>query len=303
MAKRFGRAGWLVKHDALLVVSYYDRRPIEPLWRLFQSIRSFDAGRPIDVCVVINRTGNHELAIPKDASIIGIVERENLGMNIGAWDAGWRRFRQYKSYIFLQDECYPIRDGWANSLISVTEQSQVGLVGESINLSWNKDWDVLREIQSKTVMPEHCVNGQPANRVDAYLDFFKRNGIPKGVSGRHLRALVWAIRRSVLEEIGGFPIGSNYGECIAAEIGTSKKIEALNLEVRQIGDQPFSFVRHQEWNQDRPGGPFVHSPPPAQLFSVPPWASKSMTSELPAWSSIARLVAMRLRNSVTRWTR
>lgn len=285
-----------MRADTLLVVSYYDRRPVEPLWRLFRSLQFFDPGCAVDACIVVNRTGNHEIALPDASGLIGTLERENLGMNIGAWDAGWRRFDGYRTYIFFQDECYPVRDGWGDALASAAEQPGTGLVGESLNASWDQDWTKLRELQAAVQLPEHLVDGKPGNRVDAYLDFFQRKGIPRGTSGTHLRALVWAARRAVLEQIGGFPIGGNYGECIGAEIGTSKRVEALGLAVRQVATEPFRYVRHQEWNQDRPGGPFVHSALPAHLFGAPPWATDPQSSELLSWSAILRHLLARLRH-------
>lgn len=261
----------------LVVVSYYDRRPVESLWRLFQSLRLFDFGRSLDICIIVNRTGSHEIVFPQSPQLIGVVERENLGMNIGAWDLGWRQFNSYHTYLFLQDDCYVVRKGWADALASAAEQVDTGLAGESLNLSWDKDWSQLRQSQLAASLPEHFVDGRVANRVDTYLDFFVREGIPAGNGGKHLRALVWAARRAVLERIGGFPIGRNYGECIAAEIGTSKRVESLGLAVRQVAAEPFRYVRHQEWNQDRPGGPFVHTAPPAHLFRAPPWACHQLS--------------------------
>lgn len=283
-----------MKTNTLIVVSYYDRRPIEPLWRLSQSLRLFDFGRSADTCIVINRTGDHKIVLPDMLSLIGVLERENLGMNIGAWDAGWRRFNGYQTYIFLQDECYPIRDGWVAALASAAEEPDTGLVGESINTGWDQEWGQLRNAQAMVQLPEHLVDGRPANRVDAYLNFFDRKGIPYGTGGRHLRALVWAARRTVLDRMGGLLIGGNYGECIAAEIGVSKRVEAQGLAVRQVATESFYYIRHQEWNQDRPGGPFVHSPPPARLFSVPPWATGLQTCELSYWAATFRLLATRL---------
>ncbi|MGK2915725.1 MAG: hypothetical protein ACSLE5_14980 [Porticoccaceae bacterium] len=284
--------------DTLLVVSYYDRRPVEHLWRLFRSLSYFDPGRAIDVCIVINRTGSHEIALPHTPRLVGTLERENLGMNIGAWDAGWRKFDGYGTYIFFQDECYPVRHGWGEALASAAEQPGTGLVGESLNARWDQAWAKLRELQAAVQLAEHLVDGKPENRVDTYLDFFQRKGIPRGTGGRHLRALVWAARRTVLEQIGGFPIGGNYGECIGAEIGTSKRVEALGLAVRQVATEPFRYIRHREWNQDRPGGLFVHSAPPAHLLHAPQWATDRWSLGVLPWSATLRRLFVRLRHTL-----
>jgi hypothetical protein len=110
----------------------------------------------------------------------------------------------------------------------------MGLVGESFNSKWNKPWSELQKKKADSAMPDHFVDGKPAHRVSAYLDFMARHNINPGRNGGHLRALIWALRGDTLRAIDGFPIGNNYGECIAAEIAVSKKVEALGLEVVQL---------------------------------------------------------------------
>src|SRR5690606_31973330 len=102
------------------------------------------------------------------------------------------------------------------------------------------------------------IDGGPAERVDSYLDFMRRNNIDPGETGRHLRSLIWFASRDTLEAIDGFPIGVNYGECIAAEIAVSRKVEALGGKVEQVAEEPFCFFRHLEFNRDYPGAPFTH---------------------------------------------
>jgi hypothetical protein len=75
-------------------------------------------------------------------------------------------------------------------------------------------------------------------------------GINPGVTGRHLRSLVWGFSNESLSRLGGFPIGSTKEECIASEIAVSKKIEQLGLSVTQISDTPFTFFKHEEWRAD-----------------------------------------------------
>ena len=140
------------------------------------------------------------------------------------------------------------------------ERLDVGLFAESVNTAWNKDWQGIREREKNTVMPEHEKDGRQINRVDLYLDFFESQGIDPGVSGRHARALVWFISGDMLQKIDGFPMGRNYGECIAAEIGVSKKIESLGYQVEQFSKYAFSFIRHFEWNQDFAGGEYTKHP-------------------------------------------
>lgn len=244
-----------MKDDArrLVVVSYYDRRDPAPLRELLESMERFDAGLPYAVCVVVNRDTGGRLKLPAGGLVHSVVERENKGMNIGAWDHGWRLFPNYDEYLFLQDECYVVRHGWLSGYSSKANQNGVGLVGESFNKRWLRPWDELRQLWALHPMPEdligkeHLINGVQANRVDVYLDFLRRTGIPPGTNGGHLRALIWYAKRSVLERMNGFPIGRNHAECIAAEIGVSKQVEALGLRVTQVLQEPFYYLRHREW--------------------------------------------------------
>jgi hypothetical protein len=241
----------------LVVVSYYDRREAQPLRRLLDSLGDLDAGLAYDTCVVANRDTEGALGLPL-APGVRILERENSGMNIGAWDHGWRACPGYRGYLFLQYECYAVRPGWLAAFASAAQGEGVGLVGESFNTRWQHGWDDLRSMWSSHRMPGHDIQGKPANRVDVYLDFFRRNAIPPGTDGGHLRSLVWFATREVLERIGGFPIGSSYGECIAAEIGVSKRVQALGLRTVQVAAAPFHYLRHREWVLDPRSNQFVH---------------------------------------------
>jgi hypothetical protein len=243
-------------HRHLVLVSYYEPRTSEHLRQLLESLRSFDAGLPYDVCVVVNREGAGPLRLPVEAPV-RILERENKGMNIGAWDHGWRACPGYDGYLFLQDECYAIRPGWLAAFSSKADEERVGLVGETWNEKWRQEWDHLRKLWMPHRLPGHVIAGRPANRVDVYLDFMQRNGIPPGKDGRHLRSLVWYARRHVLEQMDGFPIGQNYGECIAAEIGVSKRVQALELKAVQVSSEPFRYFRHREWLLDPRSQKFI----------------------------------------------
>lgn len=241
----------------LVVISYYDRRSYEPLRSLLTSMQRFDAGLPYAILVVVNRDAAGPLHLPVSAPAT-IVERQNTGMNIGAWDHGWRTSPMYDGYLFLQDECYAVRPGWLSTMAAAADKEGVGLVGESFNEKWFRPWDELRQIWTAYAMREHLIHGKPANRVDVYLDFLRRVGVPAGKHGGHLRSLVWYLKRAVLEKIDGFPIGRNYGECIAAEIAVSKRAEALGLHPVQATPEPFYYLRHLEWVQEPISGRFVH---------------------------------------------
>lgn len=254
-----------MKNTCLVVISYYDRRPVQNLLALLKSLEAYQAGDEYDACIVVNRTKNEDLILPSRHRHIPVIYRHNVGMNIGAWDYGWRHNNPYRDYLFLQDECYVICANWLNAYRTRLSHD-VGMVGESLNKQWDNTWPELRRSLSKSRLPEHSLDGRNINRVDYYLEVFKRHGINPGENGRHLRSLIWFMSRDVLVKIDGFIIGSNYGECIAAEIGTSKKVEALGMRVAQIHEEEFFYIRHLEYNQDKPGAPFTHA---ARYISYP----------------------------------
>jgi hypothetical protein len=247
----------------LVVISHYDRRPVEPLIELLDSMQRHPAGAVHHCVVMTNKTHASTLPMRVTQRIDACASRPNVGMNIGAWDGAWRRWRGRPAYLFLQDDCMVTRPGWLQAVLGRLEDPRVGLVGESLNHAWNKPWDALREAQGRDVLPEHTLQGQPANRVDVYLQAMRDHGIDPGDCGRHLRSLVWGARGEILERLRGFPLGSDYGTCIAAEIGTSRAVEAMGLQVAELGPTPFHYIRHRDWNQDMPGGSWTHRP--AQL--------------------------------------
>ena len=244
---------------ALVVISYYDRRPSDNILALIPSLLDRPAGGEFDICIVVNRTKEEKLDLPERYSQIPIEYRHNLGMNIGAWDHGWRTHKGYRDYLFLQDECYVIRSNWLTAYRVANERPHVGMVGESVSKLWERSWSELRRLLANNELPEHSVGGKPVNRVDYYLNFLRENNVDPQEKGTHLRSVVWFLSGTVLDQIDGFLIGRNYGECIAAEIATSKKVEALGLRIAQANEQEeFFYIRHLEYNQDSPGSPYTH---------------------------------------------
>ncbi len=222
-------------------------------------MREHEGGRPFDLAVVVNRESGFDRPGLTLESSIRVLERPNTGMNIGAWDHGWRSLSGYAHYLFLQDDCLVVREGWLAGYLTRAADPEIGLLGESLNKAWDKPWAKLAEERKGEVLPDHIIDGQPAERVALYLDFMARTGIDPGENGRHLRSLTWFARRDVLERIDGFPIGATYGECIAAEIAVSRKVAAAGLRVEQTSPEPFHFIRHADWEQATPGGPFLHT--------------------------------------------
>jgi len=241
---------------SLVVISYYDQRPLGALRRLLSSMARFSAGAAHDVTVVVNSDSGVRPPLPESVSVH---VRENSGMNIGAWEHGWRSRPGYSDYLFLQDDCRVVRAGWLKAFLSRAETNPtIGLIGESLNPAWDKSWDELARVRAGEIMPQHQIDGRPAQRVDVYLSCMRRWGVDPGASGRHLRSLVWFASRGTLERIGGFPLGADYGECIAAEIAVSRKVEAAGLAIAQLGPAPFEAIAHADWARLHAGGPYVH---------------------------------------------
>ena len=66
------------------------------------------------------------------------------------------------------------------------------------------------------------------------------------------------MNRKTLDTIDGFYTGATYGECIASEIAISRKITSIGGKIQQVRKEPFYFIRHKDWKQKTPGGPYVH---------------------------------------------
>ena len=199
--------------STIVIISHYQPHGLSSLKKLLKSIRdeNFKESAKFDICVIINSDGDFNKAelssISKFYNFKYFI-RPNVGMNIGAWDYGWRLNTKYKYAIFLQDECYVVKDNWISAFID-QEILCPGLVGESFNKKWNKDWGELREDNFLVHMPHHYPPFNE-NRVDIYLNLIIKNSIYPAKKGGHLRSLIWFVRLKTLINFGGFKIGKNY---------------------------------------------------------------------------------------------
>lgn len=229
--------------NCMVIISYFDERPIDDLEGLIASVDTYEPGHPIEITIVVNQQQLRDINIRSAKYKTNILYRHNLGMNIGAWEHGWQQFKNVDDFIFLQDECRIIRNGWVSDYIKALRNPKVGLVGESINQRWSRSWNELVSNHDKTDIKA---------RAEFYLSFMQRKQIPAGENAKHLRSLIWVIKRSTLVAINGFPVGENYDECVASEISVSKKVESLGLEVIQIDPHnSFSRVAHKEWSSHK----------------------------------------------------
>ncbi len=239
------------------MVSYWDERPVAALRSLVKGMDTFDPGISFERILVVNRSSESPDQTLDELRFDRIVERANTGMNIGAWDAGWRVAPNATGYLFLQDDCHILRDNWLAGFVN-SARPDVGLSGESMNLNWARPWDHLRRGPGMIELDGHTVNGRRVNRVDYYLRCMRKWGIDPGPDGRHLRSLVWYCRRDAIELIDGFPTGSTYGECIAPEIATSRRLLSHGLCIEQVRPDPFHFIGHPDWVYSKQHSRHVH---------------------------------------------
>jgi hypothetical protein len=226
-----------------IVISHYNKREKNDLNKLLGQLQPFKK----QVIVVINRDdiGGEDHFLYESTLI---VERPNIGMNIGGWSAGIKYCNNFEYVVFLQDECDIISFDFFEKYIELLNDSQIGMVGESINPKWVYEWEFLRATKLNYSISNFTSN--PVSRIDYYHQCFARWNIKPGNTGSHLRALTWGFKNSFLQKIKQFPIGGNKEECIASEIAVSKLVEQHGLSIRQSNERPFSFVRHKEWHQD-----------------------------------------------------
>jgi hypothetical protein len=231
----------------LTVVNHYDRRPKDSLDQLLAQLKPHG----MRVLVVINSDDEKTSQVQRESPRLSVMHRPNLGMNIGAWSDGYLHMPDFDYYLFLQDECRIENGEFLDAYLDeFGKDENLGMLGESINPKWLKDWQSLRRSGFNVFSPEHSIGGIPVPRVDFYLHCMKAWGIDPGETARHLRSLVWFLPGEMMARLQGFPQGRNKGECIAAEIGVSRKVEQLGYSVSQAGEMPFSYIYHTEWQRD-----------------------------------------------------
>ncbi len=225
---------------ALVVIAHYAARPAAPLIALLDQLRAAPAGWPFDLRVVVNRAGADRLVLPERHGRVQVLQRENSGFNIGAWDQGWRSEPAYARYLFLQDECRVVRAPWLRPFMRRLDRPRVGLIGES--------WFAPRPIRWSDQAGDYA-RDHPGryNFFHFAPDWLRRRGIDPGPHVDHLQSLILATRRDVLEGIEGLRIGADKEQAIAAEIGISRAVVALGLRCEQLGFFPFSRFQHPQW--------------------------------------------------------
>ncbi len=231
--------------NTLIVISYFDSRPKTQLNNLVKQLKNLNA--PILLSINSNKTKQVNLF---KGSKINILKRPNIGMNIGAWNEAFFALPDFDYYHFLQDECVIKDENFIEVYNSLLNEQNIGMVGETINPKWSQDWQSLLSSPLNYMDDDHIINGVRIPRVNFYLSMLNKWNINPGKNAMHLRSLVWSFKNETIRKIQGFPIGINKGECIASEIGVSKKIEALGLQIKQVDSTPFKYIYHSEWNRN-----------------------------------------------------
>lgn len=236
-------------HAHCVVVSHWVGHDLRVTRRLLRQMRRLPAGRPFDLVIVCNGGGlaAEDLPPPPQMGAFRIVNRENQGYNIGAWDAGWRAAPGYNYYLFLQDECRLRRPGW---LAAFEERHRSlgapALLGEG--LMWpDMTWEDVIAAARRDFMPSHA-DPDPETPVEIYRRLLAEMGIPEGLVATHLQSLVLFADGALLSRMEGFPSRSPYREAIACEIGISRKAAALGARIERVDpDANFSVIAHPEW--------------------------------------------------------
>ena len=233
-------------NNFLLVISHYNSRPKNLLKKLIKSTENLKIDRLI--CINDDLVENNNFK--KESTNLFFLNRPNIGMNIGGWNDAFFTLPNYEYYVFIQDECVILNDNFIHFYKDQLNEKDIGMIGESMNPKWNQSWETLLNSPLNSIDNDHLENGLPVPRVAFYLSMLKKWKINPSNNASHLRSLIWGFKNNVLQQINGFPVGSNKGECIAAEIGVSKKIEAIGLQIQQVKKDPFSFIYHTEWRKD-----------------------------------------------------
>ena len=240
--------------DNLVVISYWSERDIEPLKKLVVQINEINAGTIFDVLIVCNGQSQEVNYLLEQLTLFykfRVIQRENVGFNIGAWDYGWRQSPNYTNFLFLQDDCIIFNTNWLKAFTDkFYADPNIGLLGES--LSWPIAWDELSSSEINRYYREHTIDGQKLRRIDLYRAYLVQNSIPEGPKADHLQSLILFTSQEILQEIQGFSIGISYGEAVASEIAISKKVQAAGYTIDMVDPLSyFHYIGHPQWIKRR----------------------------------------------------
>lgn len=238
------------KAKTCIIICYWTGRSTQKLHQLLNQMLKIDAGTAFDLAIVCNGGDENPLTLPKkfDPLKPKIFNRENIGLNIMAWDYGWRIVGDYDYYFFLQDECFLKKTGWVSEFeYRMSLDQGIGLLGECI--MWdNMSWQFIRQATDRDLgtdwFPKDSVHP-----LDFYQSYMTQRGISTTEIGTHLQSLILFTKSSILQEIGGFPLCASYQEAIACEIAISRLIASKGYRLSKVKDESFVMIGHHQWTQ------------------------------------------------------
>ena len=245
-----------------VIISYWSERNPHNLLQLLSQMRRYSAGIPYSTTLVCNGGNSKPPAIPGTLknSFKKIITRENTGYNLGAWECGWRaEDRSIDYFLFLQDECFILRDNWLRAFVDkIQKRRSIGVLGES--WGWDVSWE---EAGSRALQYPDCfektADGKCISSFDIALRWLKEKNLCVPKYADHLQSLILFVGRRLLEEIDGFlPLSSKKHEAIASEIFFSKKVQALGYRIAQVHRRQFYYIGHPQWTA-HPGQSLVKS--------------------------------------------
>lgn len=239
---------------SIFIIAHYSGLKSDSLKSLIDQVLIF--GCKIVVVINVHLKVNSALEVYDEGPICW-VKRENTGMNIGAWRAGYELFPDFEYYHFLQSECWVKHDSFLEAYVQMlSSTSQIGLLGESVNTTYGLPYRELacsEHIDNRAFfeMDNYSYNRnyktKVYKRIELYKFFHSRWGFDStSFSWRHLRSVNWSARGDLLKDLR-FPVGRSKHECIAAEIVVSLMVADLGFCVEQSASSEFSFLGHPDF--------------------------------------------------------
>lgn len=233
-----------------VIIAYWIGQSTQTVYRLLDQMMRVDAGTSFDVMIVCNGGDQKPFTLPQRFNALkpAVLNRENLGFNIGAWNHGWLSMPSYEYYLFLQAECFLKQPGWVSEFIFRMEHDPgLGLLGEVI--MWDKmSWQYIRAATDRDLGLD-WFKGEAIHPLDFYQQYLDQAGVPHGEVGAHLQSLILFTSGKVLKEIGGLLVGKTYREAVACEIGISALVQAKGYRISKVKDEPFHLIGHTQWTR------------------------------------------------------
>jgi len=219
-----------MKPDTCVIVSYYEALPIASLQNLLASLRATRPDR-FDLVVVVNQTKDDHDPFLTAAEGFRVLFRENRGLNIGAWDHGWRQSPGYLYYLFLQEGC-EVRDAdWLERYRRPLSRRR-GVVGDCLVI-----WPSWTVFENRYPPIGQTIREQAARR-----------GWDRGKTPTHVQTVAVGARAAVLEALNGFPVSDDKIEAVGGEVLFSRRAVERGFSLGQVSWRHYGVFRHEQWD-------------------------------------------------------